>query len=312
MLVRQNRNYFIGSDLPRGNAYVRFRALNKPNENTFRHVFNSVLMPLEVEDTAKDSVAGHSRTAIDNDIVIRKASYNDGHTRFVRPHQIPVGANSVKNTNLTYELINDEATPGSNKYYGTNAAGEKGFHAVSGGGSFCLIDLPVGPCTERNYVAGQITVEKTLVIPEAYLVVGNRLHYTFFYCASTYDSPTKVFANVLKSKGDSYQQIWNSADDFAAPMGTSINPYTTLCKCSVVVDVLESGLFINGYNEYHKHGDGEYEAGRSCCYDGGPLQMPVGDLFVQLSYQIYHVASTFSYGRSELHVFKTTPFEAIV
>jgi hypothetical protein len=47
--------------------------------------------------------------------------------------QKSIEADSSINTFGALQLVNDEATPGNSKYYGTNGAGAKGFHVLTGG-----------------------------------------------------------------------------------------------------------------------------------------------------------------------------------
>lgn len=314
-LIRKNRNYFIGTDLPRGTAYKRFRALNKPDENTFMRVFESILMPNEVDDTATINFSGHSRVAVDNDVIIRKDSYDDGHTRFVKPNQIPSGNMSITNENLTYKLINDETAPDGNKYYGTNSAGEKGFHQIASG-TKQFIDIQKSGCDTRHYSGLTPFIEKQFVISKNDIANNTRIVWTTYFCVSTYNISTLVSFGILAATSPNYSQLtslWGSADDARTLVGTSVDPYTTLMKVSVVIDVVDNKYYINCYNEYHNHANGQYLPGRSCCYSGGPTDyVNTTDLVLRLSHVIPNSGNTFSYGRSEVTIYNTEPLNTIV
>jgi len=51
---------------------------------------------------------------------------------------------AIDATNSKIQLVNDELSPGNNKFYGTNGSGTKGFYTVTGGAStfITLTDVP--------------------------------------------------------------------------------------------------------------------------------------------------------------------------
>lgn len=315
-IVRKSREYFISNSLPRGAVYKRFRAANRPDERTFQYVFNSVLMPEEKNDTATLSFAGHSKKASLKDVIARKDVYDDGYTRFVSPNLIPIGEGSVNNKeNGNFELKNDEKSPGPGKYYGTNLSGDKGYHNFIGDGGIYMIDVPTDPCSTRYYTDDTTIVEKSFLIPKELLPVGKRLIWTIYFCASTYDVETWVDASILEDNGTANGKLaWSSSSDLYPPQGTSMDPFTTMCKGTVILDHLPTGLYANAYNEYHKHGDDDFISGRSCCYSGGPLNssfLDMNDIILRIAYRIPPSSNTFTYNRSEVQIVSTSALTVI-
>jgi hypothetical protein len=313
-IERKTRGYFTGGGLPRGVAYKRFRAMNKPDERTFQHVFNSILMPSEVDDAAKPDFSGHSRQATNEEVMLRTVLWGDGHTRFVKPSQIPIGEKSItSNVEGNFELENDEVTPGISEYYGTNEAGEKGYHSLAIIPVVYFIDVPLGSCQTRAYTDGNRKREKALIIPKEYLEIGKRIIWTCYYCASTFDIDTEIEfgiywqSRIILDQGDIWRgEMWRSDDEAYPPKGTVVDPYDTLCKSILVIDILEGNILINAYNEYHHHGDNEMLPNRSCCYTGKVTSPLLNEnLILSFEYKFNEGNNTFQYNRSEVEIIRT-------
>ena len=86
-LIRQIRNWFF--ETPEGTSYDRLSKQNRPTTTTFRTLLNSVLFAREVADTAKETEAGHVKTATDANVEARTSSAAGEHTTVVLPHQLP-------------------------------------------------------------------------------------------------------------------------------------------------------------------------------------------------------------------------------
>lgn len=92
-LTRKLRSYFWDITLPIGSSYKKFRKGNKPDDNAFRYLFESLLFSANSDNTASLTVAGHGKIASDEDVINRKTyeGFGDGFRRFVQPHQLPNG-----------------------------------------------------------------------------------------------------------------------------------------------------------------------------------------------------------------------------
>jgi len=199
-MVRKERNFFFG---PAGTPYSKFSVENIPTEQRYRQLFQSVLFPAEVADTAKLNEAGHVKLAADDPTLLRFDDDADGHRRVVQPHQLPNIYNTERtehtllsgtdnidhgirvrwltyddgtdkrldfgiraavehsleiNSNGNIQFLNDQGSPGAYYYYGTNASGVKGYHALNvdpGGGPPSLTDelVKVGPAGTATYLS---------------------------------------------------------------------------------------------------------------------------------------------------------------
>ena len=92
-LTRKLRSYFWDITLPIGSSYKKFRKGNKPDDNAFKYLFESILFSANNDNTASLINAGHGKIASDEDVINRKTfeSFGDGFRRFVQPHQLPNG-----------------------------------------------------------------------------------------------------------------------------------------------------------------------------------------------------------------------------
>jgi len=87
----EQKNWFF--DGSPGTASRKFVTNNRPNENMFRKLFNSILFKRNAGDTAQTDEAGHVRLATDDEILNRINS-SDGHHKVMVPSKMPhVGAN---------------------------------------------------------------------------------------------------------------------------------------------------------------------------------------------------------------------------
>lgn len=129
--MRRRKSFFWSNLLPRGINYDRFRRKNRPTEKVFGDLFDSLPFKEESDDTASLLIAGHCRIATNAEVISRKtfAGWGDGHRRMVQPEQIPIGMNSITvDATGPYKLVNDTASPGNNKLYGTNGSGVRGWY----------------------------------------------------------------------------------------------------------------------------------------------------------------------------------------
>lgn len=86
-MVRYLRSHFFG---PPGTAYDKFSVENIPTKLRYEQLFKSQLWSAEVEDTAKESEAGHVKLGSDANVTLRADNDSDGHKRTVQPHQLPM------------------------------------------------------------------------------------------------------------------------------------------------------------------------------------------------------------------------------
>lgn len=152
---------------PATEAYAGFNKNNKPTEKTFKDLLDSLCFPERVSDAASLTASGLVRIASYNNVlntaysgswpVVPLVSQLPSIIAAIGDHQavnsftvsglkVSVYKETVKNK-IDYLLsldvkdsleihetklrfVNDNATPGNDKYYGTNNSGIKGYHAI--------------------------------------------------------------------------------------------------------------------------------------------------------------------------------------
>lgn len=87
-MTRKPKAYFF--EAPDNSQGKKFSRFNHPTKEMFILLFDSVLFPENVEDTMTEQTAGHAKLTTDDDAMNRIASYKDGHSRVVRPEQMPM------------------------------------------------------------------------------------------------------------------------------------------------------------------------------------------------------------------------------
>lgn len=88
MLVRYSKSFFSDNSLPQGTAYTKFMQRNKPTQQVFKKLFDSIPFINDSADTASTTTAGHIRLATDIEVAARTSTWVDGHKRCVQPHQL--------------------------------------------------------------------------------------------------------------------------------------------------------------------------------------------------------------------------------
>lgn len=119
MPTRFNRTDFFG---PIGTNYHKFSTNNRPTEQEFKKLFDSIAFISETDDTASTTEQGLGKIAEDAYANQRYDNDGDGYTRFIVPHQLPTleaGDGSIPDflgTSVTYrgmKLTHHTYTDGS-------------------------------------------------------------------------------------------------------------------------------------------------------------------------------------------------------
>lgn len=113
-LTRFRRTQFFG---PRGTNYNLFSMKNKPTENIFKRLFQSIGFITEADDTATTTTQGFSQLATDAQAAARNSTVGvNGFAKTVQPHHLPnliAGIGVI----VTETLTADDRTGGQgNKY----------------------------------------------------------------------------------------------------------------------------------------------------------------------------------------------------
>lgn len=115
--------------------------------------------PIPVESCNSDTTLQQIKSYIESLTANMLAS------RYVFTEDSVTGGGSLAN-NLTISLVNDEASPGTIKYYGTDINGVKGYYTIPLGGSIQYQDegidlgIPFGTDT-LNFTGPHITASRT-------------------------------------------------------------------------------------------------------------------------------------------------------
>lgn len=144
--------YFIGST----EVYNRFLKGDFPTEDIFKKLFESQTFKLNQEDTAKLTEQGLAKIAGDDKASTRTSNSSNDFSAFIVPHQLPdtildstvndtiiststvrslivesvkrvfgTGPSSYYRRVFRVSLVGDLDTPGNNKFYGTDGAGNR-------------------------------------------------------------------------------------------------------------------------------------------------------------------------------------------
>lgn len=134
-------------------VYNRFLKNDFPSEAVFRKLFESLTFKLNKEDTAKLTEQGLAKIATDANAASRTSSAANDFTAFVVPHQLPdvvvdnvlgdiatiatkasISITTIKRTFgsvfrrvFKVTLVGDVDNPGTDKFYGTDDTGTRGW-----------------------------------------------------------------------------------------------------------------------------------------------------------------------------------------
>ncbi len=108
-------------------------------------------------------------------------------------------ADSLLNTASTVTLVNDSATPGNSKYYGTDSGGVLGYHTLSAGG-VTSFNTRSGAVTSQtgDYTASQVTG----AVPDTRTVNGHALSGNVSVTASDVGAPSGSGTSSGTNTGD--------------------------------------------------------------------------------------------------------------
>lgn len=85
-MTKVKKSWFF--DVPEGENYDRFKKENKPSEDTFRNLTDSILFSTEPADSASETQAGHGKIAKANDVGLKNENDNEGFTLFITPKNL--------------------------------------------------------------------------------------------------------------------------------------------------------------------------------------------------------------------------------